>query len=236
MVFADTKESVDEVSVHVFFFCLFPQLWTINTLLTSTLFIMKQALVFLFLLLNISSFAQKEVAEYHCDYFNRDFSILVSTEKDAPNTISNVYIEVAGERSRETVTLNYKYPSLLLASLKEVRDKYAEWVKIAEDNHITEMTKEIPVDMPAVTVCWHGTKWFFAFNKHLNFDFMILDSGEKIITMTAKVTASSNRYIDQKFYWVFQSVSELDDFIKKLDYPKFIEKLKVRSNNADLFQ
>ncbi len=24
MVFADTKESVDEVLVHVFFFCLFP--------------------------------------------------------------------------------------------------------------------------------------------------------------------------------------------------------------------
>ena len=117
-----------------------------------------------------------------------------------------------------------------------MRDKYAEWVKVAEDNHITDMTKEIPVNMPTVTVCWYGTKWYFAFNKRLNFDFMILDDGKKIIVMSAKVTASSNQYIDQKFYWVFQSVIELDEFIKKLDYPAYIEKLNTNSNNADLFQ
>ena len=34
MVFGDTSDNVDEVLVHVFFFCLFPQLWTTYTLLT----------------------------------------------------------------------------------------------------------------------------------------------------------------------------------------------------------
>ena len=98
------------------------------------------------------------------------------------------------------------------------------------------MVKEIPVDMPTVTVCWYISKWYFSFNKRLKFDFMILDSGKKIIVMNTKVTASSNEYIDQKFYWVFQSVTEMDEFIEKLDYPKFIEKLNTKSNNADLFQ
>ena len=197
---------------------------------------MKKLFVLLFVLCSINSFAQKTVENYHSDYFEKDYEISVSTDKKDPSTITNVYIEVAGERKNETVTLDYKYPSLLLSSLKEVRDKYAEWVKVAEDNHITDMTKEIPVNMPTVTVCWYGTKWYFAFNKRLNFDFMILDDGKKIIVMSAKVTASSNQYIDQKFYWVFQSVIELDEFIKKLDYPAYIEKLNTNSNNADLFQ
>ena len=65
---------------------------------------------------------------------------------------------------------------------------------------------------------------------------MILESGKKIIVMNSKVTASSNEYIDQEFYWVFQSVTELDEFIKILDFPKFIEKMNANANNADLFQ
>lgn len=197
---------------------------------------MKKVLLFLLLSVGISAFAQETVAEYHCDYFDKDFEISVSTDKKDPSNISEVYIEVAGERDKESVLLQYKSPSLLLTSLKEVRNKYAEWIKVADDNHITEMHKEIPVKMPAVTVCWYGTKWFFAFNQHPNFDFLIMDNGKKIILMNAKVTASSNKYIDQEFYWVFQSVSEIDEFIKKLDYPKFIEKLNNKANDSDLFK
>lgn len=54
--------------------------------------------------------------------------------------------------------------------------------------------------------------------------------------MSTKVTASSNEYIDQKFYWVFQSVAEIDEFIKKLDYPKFIQNINTKANNEELFQ
>ncbi|MBQ6032667.1 MAG: hypothetical protein IJL29_06585 [Prevotella sp.] len=197
---------------------------------------MNKLFIILFVLCSLNTFAQKKVASYHSDYFDADYEILVSTEKDDPSTLTNVYIEVPGERKTQTVTLDYKNPNMLLSSLKEVREKYAEWVKVAEDNHITDMRKTIPVDIPPVTVCWYGTKWFFSFNNRLKFDFMILDSGKKIICMTTKVTASSNKYIDQKLYWVFQSVAELDEFIKKLDYSKFIEKLNVSSNNADLFK
>ena len=196
---------------------------------------MRNLFVLICVLCSISTFAQKKVADYHCDYFDRDYEIAISTDKKDPSIISGIYIDVAGERKSETVTLKYEYPALLLLALKEVREKYAEWVKVAEDNHITDMTKQIPVDMPRVTVCWYGTKWFFAFDKRLNFDFMILDDGKKILVMNAKVTASSNEYIDQKFYWVFQSVTELDKFINTLDYPKFIEKLNAKSNNEDLF-
>lgn len=196
---------------------------------------MRNFFILIFVQCFICTFAQETVADYHSDYFDRDYEISISTEKNDPSTISHVYIEVAGERKNETVTLDYKYPTLLLSSLKDVRNKYAEWVKVAEDNHITKMTKQIPVDMPSVTVCWYGTKWYFAFNKRINFDFMILDSGKKIIVMNTKVTASSNQYIDQKFYWVFQSVAEIDEFIKKLDYPKFVSKINAKANDADLF-
>lgn len=65
---------------------------------------------------------------------------------------------------------------------------------------------------------------------------MILDSGKKVIVLYDKVKASSNEYIDQKFYWVFESVEELDDFIKKININTFESQLMKKSNNADLFQ
>lgn len=197
---------------------------------------MRNFFILICVLCSINTFAQKKVTNYYSDFFDREYEIAISTEKKDPSIISDIFIEVEGERRGETVTLDYKNPALLLSSLKEVRSKYEEWVKVAEDNHITEMTKQIPVDMPSVTVCWYGTKWYFAFNERINFKFMILDSGEKTIVMNSKVTASSNKYIDQKFYWVFKSVAELDEFIKKLDYPKFIEIINANDNNADLFQ
>jgi hypothetical protein len=187
-------------------------------------------------LCSINLLAQKTAANYYSDYFEKDYEIAISTEKNSTSTISNIYIYVEG-KNYKLVTLDYKDPELLLSSLIEVRNKYAEWVKIAEDNNITEMTKQIPVDMPRVTVCWYGTEWYFAFNKRINFDFHILDNGKKIIYMMDKVTASSNEYIDETFYWVFQSVEELDKFIiNGLDYPKFIEKINAKVNNANLFQ
>ena len=197
---------------------------------------MKKLFILICMLCSISTYAQTTVTDYHSDYFERDYDIAIATEKNDPYTISDVYIDVAGKTKRDAVTLDYKNPSLLLSSLKEVRNKYAEWVKVANDNHITEMTKQIPVDMPSVTVCWYGTKWYFAFNKRINFVFMILDSGKNIIVMHSKVTASSNEYIDKEFYWVFQSVAEIDEFITKLDYPKFIEKVTTKANTEDLFQ
>ena len=197
---------------------------------------MRNFLFLICVLCSINTFAQKTVANYHSDYFDKDYEISISTKKHDSSSISDVYIEVSGDRKGEVVTLDYKEPALLLSSLKEVRDKYEEWYKVAEDNNITDMTKEIPVKMPSVTVCWYGTKWYFAFNIRANFTFMILDSGKKIIVMHSKVTASSNRYIDQEFYWAFQSVDELDEFIKKLDYPKFLEIVNEKANNAELFK
>lgn len=197
---------------------------------------MKNFLILFFLLSSISAFAQKKVAEYHSDFYGKDFNIAISTDKNDPSTISRVYITVAGERLDETVMLEYSHPILLLSSLKEIRNKYAEWIKVAEDNHITDMTKEIPIKMPLVTVCWHGSKWHFAFNQRINFDFMILEGGKKIIVMHTEVTDTTNEYINQKFFWIFQSVEELDNFIKKLDYSKFIEQINEKVNKADLFQ
>lgn len=186
-------------------------------------------------LCSINLLAQETVTNYHSDYFEKDYEIAISTEENSTSTISDIYIYVEG-KNYDNITLNYKNPELLLSSLIEVRNKYAEWIKVAEDNNITKMRKEIPVDMPRVTVCWYGTKWFFAFNERINFYFNILENGKKIIYMTDKVTASSNEYINETFYWVFQSIEELDEFIiNGLDYPKFIEKLNKKVNNENLF-
>ena len=79
---------------------------------------MRNLFVLICVLCSISTFAQKKVANYHCDYFDRDFEISISTDKKDPSTISNIYIDVAGERKSETVTLKYEYD----ADVKKVVD------------------------------------------------------------------------------------------------------------------
>lgn len=193
-------------------------------------------LLFIFLAINsIGCLAQTKVAEYHSDYFNQNFDILATLNKQG-TAIDALFIYVAGINSTEKVALEFKSPYTLVLALKEIKDKYAEWIKIANDNGVTDMSKDIPVKLPLINVCWHSTKWWFSFDHRFYFRFMILDSGKKIISLNEKVKASSNEYIDQKFYWVFESVDELDNFIKKINIRAFESKLIRRSSNADLFQ
>ncbi|MCY1660331.1 hypothetical protein [Chryseobacterium sp. SL1] len=198
---------------------------------------MKKKFTIFTLLLLFSSMinAQEVIDNYTMSYFNKKYDIEASMEKNGDFT---VYIQVSAERV--STKANYMIKSSRLNEFKEAliftRDKYSEWAKIAKENNVTDMTKSIDAKFPNIDIAWLGSKWFFSFSQKLSPTFMILKNGQIVVSFLNKNTASSNQYIDETTYWVFNDVKEFDEVIQKLDYDKIKGKLEKLENKADLFK
>lgn len=198
---------------------------------------MKTKFTIFTLLILVSSIlkAQEVIDNYTMSYFNKSYDIEASKEKNGDFT---VYIQVSAERV--STKANYMIKSDRLHEFKEAllftRDKYVEWAKIAKDNNVTDMTKNIDAKFPNIDIAWLSSKWFFSFGEKLSPTFMILKNGQFVVSFVNKNTASSNRYIDETTYWVFADVKEFDEVIQKLDYDKIKGKLEKIENKADLFK
>lgn len=198
---------------------------------------MKRNFTILSLLLFFSGIinAQEVIDNYTMSYFNKNYEIEASKGKSDDFT---VYIQVNAERS--TTKANYMIKSSKLNEFKDAliatKNKYVEWSKVAKDNNVTDMSKEMDIKFPNVDIAWLGSKWFFSFGKKLSPNFLILKDGQHVVTFVNKNTASSNQYIDETTYWVFADVKEFDEFIQKLDFDKIKSKLEKSESKVELFK
>lgn len=179
--------------------------------------------------------AEKVVATYSLSYFNKTYDIEASEIK---NDKFSVYIGVSAEHSSTEAMIEVESGKLVefKQALLQMRDKYVEWSKVAKENNVKDMSKEMDISFPSTTICWKGSKWFFSFGQRLTPRFLILDDGRFVVTFVKKVTASSNEYIDEKIYWVFSDPKEIDELISNLDIEKIKSKLQEKEKAADLFK
>lgn len=194
-------------------------------------------LVFLslmFLGLSLNSKAEQVVGTYSNAYFGKTFEIEAAQEN---NKLESVYIGVEAAGSKTAfISVDGKDLELFKTSLELVRDKYVEWVKIAKENNVKDMHKEFGIKFPSVTVAWYGSKWWFSFNKKVNMKFSILDSGRMVAVWYAKVTSSSNEYIDEKIYFVFEGEDDFNNLINQLNYSVILDKLLNTKKAEELFK
>ncbi|MBP3773764.1 MAG: hypothetical protein ILA34_00240 [Bacteroidaceae bacterium] len=185
----------------------------------------------------LCSFAQKEVDKYYNNYWDKEFKILATELKTAHDTDYELYIGVMGESSSKDVYLSLKSSKIpdLIAFLQNVRSKYEEWCKVAQENNVKDLRKEMDFVSPGMTVSWYGTKWWFSFYQEFRPSFMILDNGKMVVSMYKKVVSSSNKYIDQKVYFVFDRANDIDGLIKKIQPEVILEKLRAENKTGDLF-
>lgn len=195
----------------------------------------KYILSLIIILFSTNIFAEKVVAIYHSDYWEKDFDIEAT---EIENGKFSVYIQVPAKNDHTRAMLEFESSDIeqLKATLLQVRDKFAEWSKIAHDNNVTDMNKEMEFKLPLSTICWHGSKWFFSFRHKLQPQFSILDDGKHVVSFVRKATASSNQYIDETIYWVFASPQDIDEFISVLNVDKIKEQLLSKEKAADLFK
>ena len=97
------------------------------------------------------------------------------------------------------------------------------------------MDKEFDIDFPRVDVAWFSSDWWFSFNSILNPYFKVTSSGKCLVVFTNKVTSSSNKYIDKKYYLVFSNAKEIDELTNKINPASLKEKLNKKQNVQDLF-
>lgn len=198
---------------------------------------MKNKFTILTILLLFSSMvkAQEVIDTYTMSYFKKSYEIEASKGKDGDFT---AYVQVSAERLKTKA--NYMIKSDKLDEFKKAliftRDKYIEWAKVAKENNVTDMTKDIDAKFPNIDIAWLGSEWFFSFGEKLSPKFMILKNGQIVVTFVNKNTASSNQYIEETTYWVFADPKEFDEVILKLDSEKIKAKLEKINNKAELFK
>ena len=197
---------------------------------------MKKLILFLAMLAVMFSMkAEQKVGEYTNSYFNKSFDI-EAVEKN--NKIESVYIGISTdmESRKGFIEVKGKELELFKTALELARDKYVEWKRIAQENNVTDMSKEMGINFPKVTIAWHGTQWWFSFGNKINLKFLILDNGKMVASWAPEVTASSNRYIDQRIYFVFGDEEDFNNLISQLDGERILQELMKTKNNSDLFQ
>ena len=179
--------------------------------------------------------AEKVIGHYTMSYFNKSYDIEASEIENGKFT---VYIQVRAERefTRAMISIESDKLEEFKQSLVQMKEKFEEWSKVATDNNVTEMSKEMGIKFPSTTFCWLSSKWFFSFRQKVNPKFLILDNGNHVAFFVKKVESSSNEYIDETFYWVFSNSEEFDELISKLDYEKIKSELEKKESASDLFK
>lgn len=123
--------------------------------------------------------------------------------------------------------------------LIQVRDKYAEWQRVAIENNVTELTKKIPVAFRPVEMAWDGVDWYFDFSVPTSFEFgvKVLDNGDLLISARCLFmgVASSNEYIKKTSVLSFRNVEEIQSLIDLLDLSKIIDKQEKNAATEALF-
>lgn len=194
----------------------------------------KQILFILLTAFAQFAYAQKTVGEYHNSYFDKNYTIQAVEENEK---ITNLYIEIESKDAKEAdISIKGEHIELFKTALELTRDKYLDWVRIAKENNVTKMHKEMGIKFPLATIAWLGTKWWFSFNKSMDFTFIILDSGKMVASYSPKVYASTNEYIDQQVYFVFASEEDFNSLINQLDTTKILDKLLSSRRAENLFQ
>ena len=199
-------------------------------------------IVMLFALVMTSvGYSQDVIDTYEMSYFKSKptYNILASEVKNGKTTF---YIEAASRDgySHEVVLI---IKSEQLEKFKSIIDSakvtYKNWSKIAKENNVTELDKEISIDKITFACGFFTSKWHFDFSVQLKARFKILPNGEYVLILQnkSKLVSSSNQYIDSDgFYIVFTSSDEIDSFLNKLTLESVISHYEKKSSKEDLFK
>ncbi|PKP33898.1 MAG: hypothetical protein CVU00_09285 [Bacteroidetes bacterium HGW-Bacteroidetes-17] len=199
------------------------------------------ALVFL----SLTSFSQKPFETYTMEYLKdgKEYTIDIAidtTKKDDFSLYTDMYSTDASTKSLGIIITNKNYESFIEA-LNAAKAKYIEWTKVAKENNVKELRKEIEVNAKNIKGYFlYGSKWKFDYSISLSFTFSVisLESGLKyvLIVGTGKMTASDNQFMEtDSGLIVFSNVNEIDDFLSKITLDK-INEFKTKPKKEDLFK
>lgn len=175
--------------------------------------------------------AQEKVGTYHSSLFRKDFDVSVTKEK--------VFINVGGERMKDEVRMVIKRGDVkkFVKALTQVKEKYLEWKKVAEENEVVDFIKEFDVKFPPAYFEWFSSTGRWAsYYQDLKPNFVVLKEYGCAFNMNDVVSASENQFIEQHYMFSLSEASDFDSLIEVLDPEKAEEVLNKKQNIDELFK
>lgn len=198
---------------------------------------MKKTLVIIlvYLISSVVVYGEKVVGNYTLSYFNKSYEIQAS---EIENGKFSIYIYVQGERKTTPVLFSIESDEVekFNKSFLQISDKFREWRKVAKDNNVTDLRKDVDIKIPSVTIGWLSSEWHFSFRNSINARYIILEDGRDVMIIAKEATSATNKYIKQKIYWVFAEPEEIDDLVTELNVDKISAELAKVDEALDLFE
>ena len=183
----------------------------------------KILLLIAFTLLTTSMYAEKIVATFTMSGTKRNIEAGIDNKGAL-----NVFIQVVGEYSeyvmiRVTGEEDIRKFRTQLAYCKK---KFIEWEDVAKSNNISDFKKEIDATFPNVEVWWVGLEWYSSFKKNFIKPYFVVSEGDAAFGTMGTATHWSNDFIDQEFYILFETASEIQSLIDALDIEEIKDELE----------
>lgn len=183
------------------------------------------------------SFAQEDYITYTKSYAGMEtYEVSITYKENAKYTLYVDMMSMDKSFKNGGVMIDEKEHELFLSTLKEAKDKYTEWVTIAKENNVNDLSKSMTYKVKVGGFFQYGSKWNFQFFVNLNFDFKVVDDKNLLIVRTGELTSSSNQFMTHDgFVFIFQNEKEIDNFIDILSIDKVKEFIN-KPKSTDLFK
>ena len=185
------------------------------------------------MLLSVVCFGQKKIGSYSCSYFHDERYVAYSTESN------QYYVQIFGESSTRECIFVIKDIDNFRQSLAEVKKKYEEWCNVAKANKVTSMDKDMDIKFKSGDFAWmFGSNWYFNFFATPKPRFLITSDGEYLCLLFSgkEFESSSNEYITEKAYWVFSSLSEIEELENAISLETLQKFKESEKSKDDLFR
>ncbi len=187
-------------------------------------------------LMVIVSFGQEKYTTYDNLYVKQNYEVLISHKDDGKYTLYIDMMSLDNLSKSGGIMIDEKEHILFLRNLKEAKEKYIEWVNIAKENNVKDLSKSMSYKVKVGGFFKYGSKWNFQYVVNLTFDFKVVDGKNLLIVRTGELKSSSNQYMTHDgFVFVFQNEKEIDEFINILSVERVFEFMN-KPKSIDLFK
>tara|TARA_B100000242_G_scaffold63425_1_gene38791 strand:- start:2976 stop:3578 length:603 start_codon:yes stop_codon:yes gene_type:complete len=199
---------------------------------------MKKIILFLFLPLTILS--QEKIETF--EIFGKEYSVDATEPNSKGYTLYLNGHPLDKSVSQGGIMIKSEQTADFRNAWEKAKSKYIEWTATAKENDVTDLKKDIKVNVPNVEGFFSYGDWQFDWNVSPFFKYII--SKEKsggvsygLILYTGQLISSSNKYIDsESFVYAFYSLKDIENFISLLDPKIVLDHFGEKNSKEDLFK
>lgn len=198
--------------------------------------------IFLALVLVVASIvgAQEKIDSYKSEFTGETYDILFALDENQKHF--TLYVDLFSlDKYTPTggIFMSNSSNERFYKALTDAKKKYAEWIAVAKENNVTQVSKDMDTECTVAGYFYYGDKWRFQWRLDIDFRFKITEGAKEylLIINTGKITSSENEYIDHKgFALVFTSPEEVDEFLAKISPEKMSQSVEKFKDKKSVFK